>query len=140
MRPILERLMLSDLSEANDPFFLQHHEVQAILYYGDGGMFPDDIKLYNRPAQADGSLAPAQLRDGIDFLRESLRAGRRVLSVGKSGATIVAAYLVEMGFSEAQALQMISESTTSVPRPDAEAVRTLGAELRRRSELTLGHR
>src|SRR6056297_3792705 len=96
MRPILERLMLSSLSEANDPFFLKQHDVQAIMYFGDGGMFGDEIKLYHRPALPDGTLDDDMLRDGIDFLRESLRAGRRVLAVGGSGATIVTAYLTEM--------------------------------------------
>ncbi|MEO8376395.1 MAG: hypothetical protein ABI579_01890, partial [Candidatus Sumerlaeota bacterium] len=49
------------------------------------------------------------LRDGADFLRESLRAGRRVLAVGPSGATIVGAYLAEMGFSSPEAMRLINQ-------------------------------
>lgn len=140
MKPILERLMLSDLSEANDPFFLQQHQIQAILYFGEGGFFGDDTKLYYRPAMPDGSLDHEQLRDGIDFLRESLRAGRRVLAVGPTGATIVAAYLAEMGFSPYQALCMMRQGPGRVPEPDEDSVNEHGEELQRRSSTTLRHR
>ncbi|MCC6548273.1 hypothetical protein IT570_14010 [Candidatus Sumerlaeota bacterium] len=109
MQKILDRLYLSSLSEANDPFFLKQHRIQAILYFGNGGMFGDDIKLYHRAANKDGSLGKEHLRDGTDFLRESLRAGRRVLAVGPSGATIVGAYLAEMGFSSPEAMRLISQ-------------------------------
>lgn len=136
---ILDRLMLSDLSEANDPFYLQRHDIQAIVYFGDGGMFPDDIKLFHKSADgAKGTLTAAQLRDGITFLRESLRSGRRVLAVGRNGATIVASYLTEMGFSPAQARQMFAEE--GVPLPDEETVRTYATELQKRAAVTLGHR
>lgn len=111
MQRILDRLYLSSLSEANDPFFLKQHRIQAILYFGSGGMFGDDIKLYYRPANKDGSLGKEHLRDGVDFLRESLRAGRRVLAVGASGATIVGAYLAEMGFSSPEAMRLINQVT-----------------------------
>lgn len=109
MQRILDRLYLSSLSEANDPFFLKQHRIQAILYFGSGGMFGDDIKLYYRPANKDGSLGKEHLRDGVDFLRESLLAGRRVLAVGASGATIVGAYLAEMGFSSPEAMRLINQ-------------------------------
>lgn len=131
---ILDRLMVSDLSEANDPFYLKSHQIQAILYFGDGGMFGDDIKLYHRPALADGTLAPDHLRDGIDFLRESLRAGRRVLAVGSTGATIVAAYLAEMGMSTNQALELLAKGA---PRVQASAIQEHGSELERRSSINL---
>ncbi|HNM47748.1 hypothetical protein IT571_01015 [Candidatus Sumerlaeota bacterium] len=111
MQRILDRLYLSSLSEANDPFFLKQHRIQAILYFGSGGMFGDDIKLYYRPANKDGSLGKEHLRDGVDFLRESLLAGRRVLAVGASGATIVGAYLAEMGFSSPEAMRLINQVT-----------------------------
>lgn len=137
MQPVLERLILSDLSEANDPFFLKMHEIQAIMYFGEGGMFGDDIKLYHEPVPS-GNLTKEHLRTGIDFLRESLRAGRRVLAVGQTGATIVAAYLVEMGFSDAQALQMTGQGRN--PRPDAECIAGHQAELKRRASITLAHR
>lgn len=109
MQRILDRLYLSSLSEANDPFFLKQHRIQAILYFGSGGMFGDDIKLYYRLANKDGSLGKEHLRDGVDFLRESLLAGRRVLAVGASGATIVGAYLAEMGFSSPEAMRLINQ-------------------------------
>lgn len=140
MRRVLDRLMISDLSEASDPFFLRQHEVQAILYFGEGGIFGDDIKLYNRPPLADGTLDNAMLCDGIEFLRESLRAGRRVLAVGPTGATIVAGYLAEMGFSAAQAIELLGTANRSGVRPDADAIDELQAELQRRSQVTLGHR
>lgn len=136
MHQVLDRLMLSSLSEANDPFFLEHHRVQAILYFGDGGMFSQEYKLYHRAIETeDGQLAGSQLRDGIEFLRESLRAGRRVLAVGPTGATIVAAYLSEMGFSGAQALKMVS--TEGVPKPDPDLLSTHNAELKKRSMTTV---
>ncbi|MCB2156507.1 hypothetical protein KQI84_16650 [bacterium] len=132
MQQVLDRLMLSSLSEANDPFFLEHHRVQAILYFGDGGMFSQEYKLYHRPVESgDGHLENNELRDGIEFLHESLRAGRRVLAVGPTGATIVAAYLSEMGFSDAQALQLIS--TEGVPKPDSEILNAHAKELKKRS-------
>lgn len=142
MRIILDRLLLSSLSEANDPFFLDSHHVQAILYYGEGGLFSDEIKLYQRSALPDGSLDDEMLRDGIDFLRESLRAGRRVLAVGPSGATIVAAYLAEMGFSSAQARQMLGETepgATYSPLPDDHLLDQHAEELHRRSTRSVGH-
>jgi len=129
--------MVSDLSEANDPFFLEQHEVQSILYFGDGGMFSDDYKLYNRPALPDGSLSPEMLKDGIVFLRESLHAGRRVLAVGRSGVTIVAAYLTEMGMSHQQAMEMIHQD--ELPEPDYDRLSEHATELQRRSSTTLGH-
>ena len=136
MQQILDRLMLSSLSEANDPFFLEHHRVQAILYFGDGGMFSREYKLYHRAIEStDGTLGGTQLRDGIEFLRESLRAGRRVLAVGPTGATIIGAYLSEMGFSSAQALKMIS--TDGVPKPDPELLDAHAAELKKRSLISV---
>lgn len=137
MRPILERLILSDLSEANDPFFLNHHGVEAILYFGQGGMFPEDIKLYHRNTPKESGLEATQLRDGIEFLRESLRAGRRVLAVGPTGATIVAAYLTEMGFSGAQALQMVSEGRGQAPRPQEQTLDEHAADMERRRSVNL---
>ncbi|MEQ8822283.1 MAG: hypothetical protein RLY93_18770 [Sumerlaeia bacterium] len=116
MQKILDRLILSDLAEANNPFFLGQHKIQAIMYFGEGGMFPDDLYLYHRPTVKDGKLEDEELRDGIDFLRESLRAGRRVLAVGPTGATIVAAYLNEIGFSNTEAVTMASGS--GIPKPD----------------------
>lgn len=110
MQRILDRLYLSSLSEANDPFFLKQNRIQAILYFGTGGMFGEDTKLYYRTTQKDGSLTKENLKDGIDFLRESLRAGRRVLAVGPSGATIVGAYLAEMGFSSPEAMRLINQA------------------------------
>jgi len=139
MRVILDRLMLSSLSEANDPFFLRSHEIQAILYYGDGGMFGDDVKLYHRPCMPDGSLDDDMLNDGIDFLRESLRAGRRVLAVGTTGATIVAAYLAEMGFSPAQARQMLGQDDLATPHPDSGLLDAHANQLTKRSNRTVGH-
>jgi len=133
MRRILDRLMFSSLSEANDPFFLSRHDVQAILYFGDGGMFPEDIKLYHRPALEDGSLNPELLRDGVLFLKESLAAGRRVLAVGSTGGTMVAAYLTEMGFSSAQALEMVTEEI----EVDADSIDAHAERLRLRSEIKL---
>ena len=137
MRPVLERLILSDLSEANDPFFLRTHAIDAILYFGQGGMFGDDIKLYNRPTAIDGELSEDELVDGITFLRESLAAGRRVCAVGTTGATIVVAYLTEMGFSSAQALQMVGDLKGA--KPDARTVDSHDAILTKRRETTLGH-
>ncbi|CAN5322199.1 hypothetical protein BH09SUM1_BH09SUM1_14110 [soil metagenome] len=135
MQKVLDRLMLSELSEANDPFYLQRNGVQAILYFGKGGMFTDTIKLYNRPTLKDGTLAPEMLRDGIEFLRESLRAGRRVLAVGPTGATIAAAYLAEMGMSSDQALEMLGGERN--PQPDVESLFSHASELRRRSEISV---
>jgi hypothetical protein len=139
MHQILDRLILSDLGQANDPFFLHQHDVQAILYFGDGGLFPDDIKLYYRPAQADGTLTVDMLRDGVTFLRESLAAGRRVLAVGPSGATIVAAYLTEMGFSPAQSIQMLAGVHDRGLTPDVSSLSEHAEDLQRRSRLSLGH-
>ncbi|MBI1290978.1 hypothetical protein GC173_07000 [bacterium] len=138
MKKVLERLILSDLSEANDPFYLERNQIQAILYFGDGGMFSEDIKLYYRAALKDGSLSPEMLKDGIDFLRESLRAGRRVLAVGPTGATIVAAYLSEMGMSIQQAMEMVAQS--SPVRVDTGRLSEHQQELQRRSSTTLAHR
>ncbi len=142
MRPILDRLALSSLAEANDPFFLQQHDIEAIMYFGVGGLFPEDLKLYYRPSNEDGSISPEMLRDGIEFLRESLRAGRRVLAVGSSGATIVTAYLAEMGFSSAQALQLVGRTKGGMmePEPDRGSVETHAEELQRRRSSTLNHR
>ncbi len=138
MKRILDRLMLSTLSEANDPFFLQTHEVQAIMYFGDGGMFPEDIKLYYRPSLKDGTLDPTMLKDGVLFLQESLRAGRRVLAVGESGSTIVMAYLAEMGMSFDQAAELVGGR--NIPKPDASRLNDHMDELNRRSSTTLGHK
>ncbi|MDX2177754.1 MAG: dual specificity protein phosphatase [Candidatus Sumerlaeia bacterium] len=138
MVKILERLYLCSLGEASDPYYLARNQVQAILHFGCGGMFPEEIKLYHRPVQDESALPPADLRDGVDFLRESLRHGRRVLAVGRSGATITAAYLTEMGFSPAQALSMIESA--GGPTPNLEQVSALGSELERRSSISLGHR
>ncbi|MDK2970721.1 MAG: hypothetical protein PWP23_476 [Candidatus Sumerlaeota bacterium] len=140
MRQILDRLILSDLGQANDPFFLSQNDVQAILYFGDGGMFPDDIKLYHRPALPDGTLTTEMLRDGVVFLRESLAAGRRVLAVGPTGATIVAVYLTEMGFSPAQAIQMLAEARDLGISPDISLLNEHNEAMQRRSHTTLGHR
>lgn len=137
MQRILDRLMISDLSEANDPIYLDQFGIQAILHFGDGGMFSDEVKLYHRPALADGTLSPEMLRDGVEFLRESLRAGRRVLAVGQAGATIVAAYLAEMGMSHHQALEIISKDR--VGKLDQKSLSAHAADLERRSQLTLGH-
>lgn len=128
MKRILDRLMICDLSEANDPTFLGIYKVQAILHFGQGGMFPDDIKLYHRDVR--GALSDADLRDGVDFLRESMRNGRRVLAVGASGATIVGTYLTEMGFSAAQASQMVHGA-------DVHAMSAHEETLQRRSGVTL---
>lgn len=114
--------MLSTLSEANDPFFLAQNEIEAILYFGEGGMFSDEFKLYTRD-NSDCELTTDDLEDGITFLKESLSKGRRVLAVGPTGATIVIAYLTEMGFSTAQALQMLNESGNSSPKPNLTSVR-----------------
>lgn len=138
MTRILDRLILSSLSEASDPFFLEQHEVQAILYFGEGGMFSDHIKLYHRDTLEDGSLSPAMMHDGIDFLRESLHAGRRVLAVGKTGATIVAAYLTEIGMSYHQAIDLLTSA--DAPAPDEGAVSSHVSELERRASISLGHR
>lgn len=140
MKRVLDRLLLSDLSEANDPFFLENHDVQAILYFGSGGIFGEETKLYYRPALPDGTLDSGMLRDGVDFLRESLRAGRRVLAVGPTGATIAAAYLAEMGFSTAQALLLLGDTARSGVRPDTGVLCDHAADLQRRSRVTLGHR
>ena len=137
MQRILERLMLSDLSEANDSIYLNQYNIQAILYFGDGGMFPDDLKLYHRPTLKDGSLSPEMLKDGIEFLRESLRAGRRVLAVGDSGATIVAAYLAEMGMSHSQAVDMISRD--EMRKPDRQSLEFHENELQKRASTSLHH-
>ena len=116
MKAVLDRLMISDLSEANDPLFLSIHKVQSILYFGDGGMFPEDLKVYYRHTRMTGRLDDAELRDGVDFLRESLRAGRRVLAVGPTGSTLVAAYLAEVGYSATKARLMIGGDGS--PKPD----------------------
>lgn len=138
MKRILDRLMLSSLSEANDPFYLERHEIQAILYFGKGGMFSEDIKLYHRDALPDGSLSPGMLEDGIEFLRHSLAAGRRVLAVGTSGATIVAAYLAEMGMSHQQSVELI-RSAEDVPLPDAHQLQEHESRLIKKSQVTVGH-
>lgn len=122
MQIILDRLMLSTLSEANDPFFLAQNEIEAILYFGEGGMFSDEFKLYSRE-NSESELTTADLQDGITFLKESLSKGRRVLAVGQTGATIVIAYLTEMGFSSAQALQMLRDSGNNSPKPNMNSVR-----------------
>jgi len=141
MRPILDRLILSSLSEANDPFFLSQHDIQAIMYFGNGGMFPDDIKLYHREAGPGGYLTPEMLSDGIEFLRESLCAGRRVLAVGATGATITTAYLAEMGFGSAQALNMVGRGDSdNEPEPDELCVEYHTQELARRRSSTLNHK
>lgn len=137
MHRVLDRLMVSSLSEASDPFFLSLHQVQAILHIGDGGLFPDDIKLYHRPVLRSGTLPADQLRDGIEFLRESLRAGRRVLVVGRTGATVAAAYLMEMGFSPAQAIAMVRAD--QCPEPDHDYVEEHASELERRSAVQIRH-
>lgn len=136
MHKILDRLMISDLSEASDPFYLERHGIQAILYFGASGFFPAGIKLYHHATLKDGTLSPEMLTDGIDFLRESLRAGRRVLAVGSTGATIVAAYLAEMGMSITQALEIIG---TSAARPDTASVTAHDQELKRRALATFQH-
>ncbi len=137
MEKILDRLMLAELAEAHDPLFLERHAIQAILYFGEGGLFPEDIKLYHRPT-VSGALSDEQLRDGVEFLRESLRAGRRVLVIGPTGATIVAAYLTEVGFSSERALGMVTERRT--PRPDLGLLRAHAARLEQRSAASLyGH-
>jgi hypothetical protein len=128
MYVVLDRLMLSSLSEANDPFFLEQNNVEAILYFGEGGMFPEDYKLYHRSCEKDGVITEEELLDGIAFLKESLGKGRRVLAVGQTGATIITAYLTEMGFSSAQALRMVGESQYE-PKPDQNALRTHESEL-----------
>jgi hypothetical protein len=131
MRVILDRLILSSLSEASDPFFLAHHRVEAILYFGAGGLFPEDLKFYHR--QLDGpSLSEEELRDGVMFLRESLRAGRRVVAVGETGATIVVAYLSEMGFGMAQSLQMVNDGSGRTPEADPEQVEAHWSEIEKR--------
>ncbi len=131
MRVILDRLILSSLSEASDPFFLAHHRVEAILYFGDGGLFPDDLKLYHRELESP-SLSEPELRDGVLFLRESLRAGRRVVAVGETGATIVVAYLSEMGFGMAQAMQMVNDGSGRTPEADPDQVEAHWCEIERR--------
>lgn len=123
MQVVLDRLMLSSLSEANDPFFLEQNEIEAILYFGQGGIFNDDIKLYHRSCEKDGHLTDEELRDGIIFLRETLGKGLRVLAVSQTGATILTVYLTEMGFSMAQALQMIGKSAND-PQPDMDTLRS----------------
>lgn len=137
MYRVLDRLFLSDLSEANDPIYLNQYDVQAILYFGDGGMFDDEIKLYQRPTLSDGSLSPEMLEDGISFLRESLRAGRRVLAVGKTGATIVAAYLAEMGMSYTQAMEVIQSG--EAPKADQSCIDHHRQELEERARKSLHH-
>ncbi len=131
MQQILDRLLVSTLSEANDHFFLEHNRIQAILYFGEGGMFSEDFKLYHRPAKKGGKLSLDQLEDGIAFLRESLRAGRKVLAVGPTGASIVAAYLTEMGMGTDQAIKMVS--CDGIPKPDASILDKHSVELKRRS-------
>lgn len=133
MQQILDRLLLSTLSEANDHFFLEHNRIQAILYFGEGGMFSEDFKLYYRPAQKSGTLSLDQLEDGIQFLRESLRAGRKVLAVGPTGATIVAAYLTEMGMGTDQAINMVN--CKGLPKPDTGLLDKHQVELQRRSKI-----
>jgi len=133
MRVILDRLILSSLSEASDPFFLVHHRIESILYFGDGGMFPEDLKLYYR-SMAGPTLSESELRDGIMFLRESLRAGRRVLAVGNTGATIVVAYLSEMGFGQAQALQMVNDGNGLTPMADPSLTEMHWKEIERRHD------
>lgn len=130
MRQILDRLLISELSEANDPYFLKRHKVQSILYFGTGGMFPEDIKLYYRPSLPDGSLSREQLKDGVDFLRESLRAGRRVLAVGPTGATLVGAYLAEMGFSCHDALSVLKAAQSVSPDEESLAEHARELEIR----------
>lgn len=137
MEQILDRLLLSDLSEASDPVTLGVHRVQAILYFGDGGFFPEDIKLYHRPVGPGGGISNEQMQDGVEFLRECLRTGRRVLVVGGIGATIIAAYLTETGFSLEQALRLVTGGHS--PRPDPARLREHVAELRRRAEQTVPH-
>lgn len=137
MEQILDRLLLSDLSEASDPITLGIHRVQAILYFGDGGIFPEDIKLYHRPLGPGGHVSNEQLQDGVEFLRESLRTGRRVLVVGGIGATMIVAYLTETGFSLEQALRLVAGGHS--PRPDLHRLRAHSAELLRRAEQTLPH-
>lgn len=133
MRVILDRLILSSLAEASDPFFLAHHRVESILYFGEGGMFPEDLKLYYRNMSGP-VLSESELRDGVMFLRESLRAGRRVVDVGETGATIVVAYLAEMGFGMAQALQMINDGSGRTPEADTDVVQLHWMEIERRRE------
>jgi hypothetical protein len=135
MQQILERLIVSDLSEASDPFFLSLHRVQAILYFGEGGMFGEDTKLYHHSIPSSRGVNADEILDGIEFLRESLRFGRRVLAVGTNGATIAAAYLTEMGFSSASALQLFQNG--NCPKPDSQAVFMHCAEIDRRSKLTV---
>jgi len=131
MHAVLERLMVSSLSEASDPLFLEDYEVEAILYYGSGGVFPDNIKLYHRKLSAK-EITESELQDGITFLRESLSKGRRVLAVGQTGATIVTAYLTEMGFSTVQALQMMGTGVND-PKPDTESLESHDNLLRQRA-------
>ncbi|MGF1572065.1 MAG: hypothetical protein ACFCU1_03260 [Sumerlaeia bacterium] len=121
MQIILDRLMLSTLSEANDPFFLAQNEIEAILYFGEGGMFSDEFKLYTR-ANGDAPLSSEDLADGVSFLKETLSKGLRVLAVGQTGATIIIAYLTEMGFGLSQALQMLKESGVSSPKPNMNVI------------------
>jgi hypothetical protein len=131
MMQVLERLLVSSLSEANDQFFLARNEVQAILYFGEGGMFSEEYKLYHRPTGKGGKLSQDQLEDGISFLRESLRAGRKVLAAGPTGVTIVAAYLCEMGMGLDQAVTMVSGR--DVPPPDTTMLDRHEVELKRRA-------
>lgn len=130
MERILDRILLSDLCEASDPFFLERNAIEAILYFGEGGMFPDDIKLYHRPTGPGGKLDPEQLADGIEFLREILRTGRTVLVIGATGATILTAFLTEMGFKPDRAQRMVTGP--GVPKPEAEALAAHRAEMERR--------
>jgi hypothetical protein len=132
MEQILDRLLLSDLSEASDPVTLGIYRVQAILYFGDGGFFPEDIKLYHRPVGPGGQVSNEQLQDGVEFLRECLRTGRRVLVVGGIGATMISAYLIETGFSFEQALRLVAGGHS--PRPDLTRLREHASELLRRAE------
>jgi hypothetical protein len=134
---ILDRLMLSSLSEANDPFFLEQNEIEAILYFGEGGMFSEEYRLYSRKHN-DRELDSEDLKDGITFLKESLSKGRRVLAVGETGATLIVAYLIEMGFGSAQALQMVRDSSSSAPKPNLNAIRLYEQLLedRRNSRIT----
>lgn len=134
MEPILDRLLLASLSDAHDPFALERHAVQSILYFGDGGLFPEEIKLYHRPVGSGEAMSDDQLDDGIEFLRESLRAGRRVLAVGTTGATIAAAYLLETGFNRQQALRLVAGEG---PKPDLDRIQQHETRLRQRATTSL---
>lgn len=135
MEQILDRLLLASLSDAHDPFAIERNEVQSILYFGDGGLFSDDIKLYHRTVSGKGTLTDDELNDGVEFLRESLRAGRRVLAVGATGATIVTAFLMESGFSSREALRIVTAG--EAPKPDVARVRQHEALLEQRAAVSL---